>query len=73
MEPAREDEFLEFLFVELDSPVGPGVLVEVWRAEGGYVLLETAAAIGNRLFRFTSKDGGLVHAFLQRELGRPCG
>ena len=72
MEPAREDELLESLFVELDPLVRTRVLVEVWRAEGGYVLLETAAT-GNRLLWFTSKDGGFVYAFLRRELGRPCG
>jgi hypothetical protein len=73
MEPAREDELLESLFVELDPLVGAGVLVEVWRVEGGYVLLETAAATGNRLLRFASKDGGLVYALLEQELGHPRG
>jgi hypothetical protein len=72
VEPAREDELLESLFVELDPLVGTGVLVEVWRVEGGYVLLETAAT-GNRLLRFASKDGGLVYALLEQEPGHPRG
>lgn len=50
-----------------------GVLVEIYREKdpsGGYryVLLETACASGNRLLRFSSKDRGLVHAALAREL-----
>jgi hypothetical protein len=50
-----------------------GVLVEIYRERdpsGGfrYVLLETACASGNQLFRFSSKDKGLVSAALAREL-----
>ena len=50
-----------------------GVLVEIYREKdpsGGfrYVLLETACASGNQLFRFSSKDKGLVSAALAREL-----
>ncbi len=53
-----------------------GVLVEVYRERepsGGfrYVLLETSAATGDRLLRFTSKDRELVYAFLASELGAP--
>ena len=53
-----------------------GVLVEVYRERepsGGfrYVLLETAAATGDRLLRFTSKDGELIYAALASELGEP--
>jgi hypothetical protein len=50
-----------------------GVLVEIYRERdpsGGYryVLLETACASGNQLFRFSSKNKGLVSAALAREL-----
>ena len=50
-----------------------GVLVEIYRARdpsGGFrhVLLETACVSGNQLFRFSSKDKGLVSAALAREL-----
>jgi len=53
-----------------------GVLVEVYRERepsGGfrYVLLETAAATGDRLLRFTSKDRELIYAALASELGEP--
>ena len=53
-----------------------GVLVEVYRERepsGGfrYVLLETAAATGDRLLRFSSNDGELVYAALASELGKP--
>ena len=53
-----------------------GVLVEVYREKepsGGfrYVLLETAAATGDRLLRFSSNDGELVYAALASELGKP--
>ena len=53
-----------------------GVLVEVYRERepsGGfrYVLLETAAATGDRLLRFSSKDRGLIYAALASELGEP--
>jgi hypothetical protein len=53
-----------------------GVLVEIYRERdpsGGfrYVLLETASASGNQLFRFSSKDRELVYAALARELGKP--
>jgi hypothetical protein len=52
-----------------------GVLVEIYRHRefsGGerYVLLETAAATGNQLLRFSSKDRDLVYAALSQELGR---
>ena len=51
-----------------------GVLVEIYRhreLSGGerYVLLETAAATGNQLLRFSSKDRYLVYAALSQELG----
>jgi len=53
-----------------------GVLVEIYReredsGDFRYVLLATATATGNRLFRFTSKDRGLVYAALVRELLAP--
>jgi hypothetical protein len=53
-----------------------GVLVEVYRERepaGGfrYVLLETAAATGDRLLRFSSKDRELIYALLASELGAP--
>ncbi len=53
-----------------------GVLVEIYRereSSGGlrYVLLETASATGNQLFRFSSKDRELVYAALAREIGSP--
>jgi hypothetical protein len=51
-----------------------GVLVEIYRereSSGGfrYVLLETAFATGNQLFRFSSKNRELVYAALAHELG----
>ena len=51
-----------------------GVLVEVYRERdpsGGFrfVLLETAAATGDRLLRFSSKDRQLIFALLASELG----
>ena len=53
-----------------------GVLVEVYRERvpsGGcrYVLLETAAATGDRLLKFSSKDSKLVYAAPASELGEP--
>ncbi len=53
-----------------------GVLVEIYRERepsGGfrYVLLETASATGNQLFRFSSKDRELVYAALAREIDSP--
>ncbi len=53
-----------------------GVLVEVYREKepsGGfrYVLLETAAATGDRLLRFSTKDRELIYAALASELGSP--
>ena len=53
-----------------------GVLVEIYRerdSSGGfrYVLLETASATGNQLFRFSSKNRELVYAALAREIGSP--
>ncbi len=53
-----------------------GVLVEIYRHReflGGerYVLLETAAATGNQLLRFSSKDRDLVYAVFAGELGNP--
>ena len=53
-----------------------GVLVEVYRERepsGGfrYVLLETAAATGDRLLRFSTKDKKLVYSALASELGDP--
>ncbi len=51
-----------------------GVLVEIYRerkssGEFHYVLLETASATGNQIFKFSSKDRELVYAALARELG----
>jgi hypothetical protein len=50
------------------------VLVEIYRerrssGEFHYVLLETASATGNQIFKFSSKDIELVYAALARELG----
>jgi hypothetical protein len=50
------------------------VLVEIYRerkssGEFHYVLLETASATGNQIFKFSSKDRELVYAALARELG----
>ena len=51
-----------------------GVLIEIYRqkeSSGGelYVLLESAAATGNQLLKFSSKDRDLVYAALSQELG----
>ena len=48
--------------MELDPLVATGVLLEVHRHEDRYVLLERAPATGNRILRFSSKDGELVYA-----------
>ena len=53
-----------------------GVLVEVYRERepsGGfrYVLLETSAATGDRLLRFSTKDRELIYTALAHELGAP--
>ena len=50
------------------------VLVEIYRERRSsgdfhYVLLETASATGNQIFKFSSKDRELVYAALARELG----
>jgi hypothetical protein len=71
MKLGEDFELLESLFVELD-PLEDGfggVLVEIQRRRDDYVLLATASATGNRLFRFSSKDRELVYAALARELG----
>jgi hypothetical protein len=49
-------ELLESLFVGLYTLAVTGVLLEVHRRRDRYVLLETAPATGNRLFRFSSRD-----------------
>jgi hypothetical protein len=73
MEPGEDIEVLELLFMELDPLVEgfSGVLVELYRHEGRYVLLETAPATGNQLLRFSSKDRDLVYAVFAGELGNP--
>ena len=53
-----------------------GVLIEVYREREPsdgliYVLLETAAATGDQLLRFSSKDRELIDAALASELGNP--
>jgi hypothetical protein len=75
------DSLQEQLFasaVEMDPLLDGfyGVLVEIYReredsGDFRYVLLATATATGNRLFRFSSKDRGLVYAVLVRELLAP--
>ncbi len=57
----REDfELPGSLFVELDSLENgfSEILLEVYRHGDRYVLLERAPTTGNRLLRFSSKDGG---------------
>ena len=72
----REDfELLESFFVELD-PLEDGfvgVLLEIYRQEDQYILLEVAPATGNRLLKFSSKDKGMVYAALTRELDASLG
>lgn len=65
-------ELLESLFVELDPLEDgfAGVILEVHRHGGRYVLLETAPATGNHLLRFSSKDRELVYTAFARELER---
>lgn len=46
-----------------------GMLLEIYRHEDRYVLLEVATTTGNRLLKFSSKDKGLVSAVLTGELG----
>jgi hypothetical protein len=61
-------ELLEVLFVEMD-PLEDGfseALVEVHRHGDRYVMLETAPATGNQLFRFSSKDKDLVYTAFAR-------
>ena len=73
MEPGEDIEVLELFFMELDPLVEgfSGVLVELYRHEDRYVLLETAPATGNQLLRFSSKDRDLVYAVFAGELGNP--
>jgi hypothetical protein len=51
-----------------------GVLVEIYHhreflGDERHVLLESAAATGNQLLRFSSKERDLVYAALSQELG----
>ena len=59
MEVKEDFELLESLFVELDPLTDgfAGVLLEVHRREDRYVLLETAPTTGNRLLRFSERQG----------------
>ncbi len=71
MKPLQVFELLESLFVKLD-PLEDGfveVLLEVYRLDDWYILLETAPATGNLLLRFSSKDRELVYAAFAKELG----
>lgn len=71
MQITEDFELLEFLFVEL-NPLEDGfagVLLEIYRHENRYILLETAPTNGNQLLKFSSKYRELIYAALARELG----
>jgi hypothetical protein len=59
--------------VELDPLAAgfAGVLLEIHRYRDRYILLDTAPATGNRIPRFSSKDGEMVSTAFVRKLG--CG
>ncbi len=69
----REDrhEVLGTVYVRMDPVVDgfAGVLVELSREGGRYVLREVAAGSGNRLLEFSSKDERLVRSAFEKELG----
>jgi hypothetical protein len=68
-------EALESLFVELDPLEDrfAGVLLEVYRNGGRYVLQPVARATGSRLLSPSSEDRGRDSAVLDGELGRLLG
>ena len=72
----REPGVIRFDVIRQQDDPARFVLVEIYReredsGDFRYVLLATATATGNRLFRFSSKDRGLVYAVLVRELIAP--
>ncbi len=70
MQVGKNFEALESLFVELDplEEGFAGVLLEVHRRGGRYVLQEAAPATGSCLLRSSSENRGLVSAVLDGEL-----
>ena len=68
-------EALESLFVELDPLEDrfTGVLLEVHRNGGRYVLLPVPRATGSRLLSSSSENRGLVSAVFDGELDRLIG
>ncbi len=64
-------EVLGTVYVRMDPVVDgfAGVLVELSREGGRYVLREVAAGSGNRLLEFSSKDERLVRSAFEKELG----
>jgi hypothetical protein len=65
-------ELLDSVAVEMD-PIADGfggVLVELVKTGGLYVLTETASVTGNRLLGFSSSSEELVRALFDNELGR---
>ena len=75
MQIGENFEALEILFVELDPLEDrfAGVLLEVHRNGGRYVLLPVARGTGSRLLSFSSEDRGRDSAVLDGELGRLLG
>ncbi len=72
MQVGKDLKALDSLFVELDplEEGFAGVLLEVHRRGGRYVLQEAAPATGNRLLSSSSENRGLVSAVFDGELGR---
>lgn len=71
-------ELLDSVAVAMDPVLDGfgGVLVELVRTGGLYVLTETASVTGNRLLRFSSSSEDLARTLFDRELergeGRPA-
>lgn len=59
----EKEVLLESTYIELDPVLQgfEGVLVEITRHDEDYVLTQTAAGSGNRIFRFTSSNDALVY------------
>jgi hypothetical protein len=70
MQPAKEHEVLESVFIEMDPILHGfcGVLVELSGVGERYVLLETAAGSGNHLLKFASGSRELAYALFEAEL-----
>ena len=70
MKPIDRHELLESVAVQMD-PVSDGfggVLIDLVRSGGEFVVTETASVTGNRLFRFSSGSEEAARALFETEL-----